>query len=246
LTEHWARVDGRPVRSLSAGRIGGLPEIVMLAGMGAPGYLAPWARLSSVWTRATLVDLPGWTRGRARSCDPSVESMATTLAHWLALRDLRNVVLLGHSVGSLVALRTALLDPGRLTGVVLAGPSFPPDVRTPGTLVRRFATTIPREPADEIASIAPSFLSSGGPGLFRLLRDGMDQRPEDQVGELDLPVLVVTGEHDGMAPPAWAQQLSGLARAGSAVVLPGAHNACFPHAEAADVVLRSSVEAWAA
>ena len=184
LTENWDRVDGQPVRSLSLGRRTGLPEIVMLAGMGAPGYLAPWVRLSSEWTRATVVDLPGWTRGRARSCAPdrgrawpprwptgSRPGTCATSCCW-AIRSGRS-----SSCGP------RCWSTERLSGVVLAGPSFPPDVRRARTLSWRFVTTIPREPADEIASIAPSFLSSGGPGLFRLLSDGMAQRPEDQRGQ---------------------------------------------------------------
>lgn len=217
----------------------------MLAGMGAPGYLAPWVRLSSEWTRATVVDLPGWSRGGARSCASSVASLATSLAHWLKARDLRDVVLLGHSIGSQAVLRTALLVQERLRGVVLAGPCFPPHLRRAGPLLWRILTTIPREPGDEIESIAPSFISSGGPGLFRLLHDGMGKRSEDLVGRLDVPVLVVTGEDDGLAPPSWARHMSDLARTGSLVVLPGAHNACFPHAEAADSALRATVERWA-
>lgn len=217
----------------------------MLAGMGAPGYLAPWVRLSSEWTRATVVDLPGWSRGGARSCAPTVADLTTALAHWLEVRDLRDVVLLGHSIGSQTVLQTALMVQERLRGVVLAGPSFPPDIRRGGALTRRIFTTIPKEPPDEIEAIAPSFLSSGGPGLFRLLHDGMGQRPEDHIGRLDVPVLVVAGEHDGLAPPSWARHLSGLARNGSFVVLPGAHNACFPHVGAADAALRAAVERWA-
>ena len=135
----------------------------MLAGMGAPGYLAPWVRLSSEWTRATVVDLPGWSRGGARSCAPTVADLTTALAHWLEVRDLRDVVLLGHSIGSQTVLQTALMVQERLRGVVLAGPSFPPDIRRGGALTRRIFTTIPKEPADEIEAIAPSFLSSGGP-----------------------------------------------------------------------------------
>ena len=217
----------------------------MLAGMGAPGYLAPWARLTSEWTRATVVDLPGWSRGRARSCAASVVGISTALANWLQARDLRNAVLLGHSTGAQAVLRTALQAQERVGGVVLAGPGLPPEIRRPAPLTREIFATIPREPADEIESIAPSFLSSGGPGLFRLLRDGMVQRPEDLVGELDVPVPVLTGEHDGLAPPAWARHLSQLARTGTLVVLPGAHNACFPYADAADVALHATVERWA-
>jgi pimeloyl-ACP methyl ester carboxylesterase len=218
----------------------------MLAGMGAPAYLAPWVRLTSRWTRATVVDLPGWSRGGARSCPPKVADVATSLAHWFEVRDLHDVVLLGHSIGSQAVLRTAFSVRQRLRGVVLAGPCFPPSIRRAGPLLWQILTTIPREPADEILSIAPSFLSSGGPGLFRMLHDGLGQRPEDLVGRLDVPILVVTGERDGLAPPAWARHLAEAARTGTLAVLPGAHNACFPHADAADAILRTTVERWAA
>jgi len=73
----------------------------------------------------------------------------------------------------------------------------------------------------------------------------MGQRLEDHIGRLDVPVLVVTGQADGLAPPSWARHLSQIARAGSLVVLPGAHNACFPHAEAADAALLTAVQRWA-
>jgi pimeloyl-ACP methyl ester carboxylesterase len=53
-----------------------------------------------------------------------------------------------------------------------------------------------------------------------------------------MPSVVITGQHDGFAPPAWARHLAELASA-PYVILPGAHNGCFPHAQAADAALRS-------
>lgn len=232
------------MRSLTAGRVGELPEIVLLPGLGAPGYLAPWARLSSTWTRATVLDLPGWRGGRARSCPPTLRGVATATARWLEVSDRRGVVLLGHSTGAQSVLRTALLVPERVAGVVLAGPTFDPAVRTLRTVVPTAVRTFSHEVPDEVPVAAPSYLSSGGFPLLRFLLSGLRDRPEDLVPLLRAPVLVVTGELDGLAPPAWARYLAGLAGA-PCVVLPGAHNACFPFAEEADAALREAVTGWA-
>lgn len=189
------------MRSLTAGRVGELPEIVLLPGLGAPGYLAPWARLSSTWTRATVLDLPGWRGGRARSCPPTLRGVATATARWLEVSDRRGVVLLGHSTGAQSVLRTALLVPERVAGVVLAGPTFDPAVRTLRTVVPTAVRTFSHEVPDEVPVAAPSYLSSGGFPLLRFLLSGLRDRPEDLVPLLRAPVLVVTGELTGSRRP---------------------------------------------
>ncbi|MEE6274121.1 alpha/beta fold hydrolase [Georgenia sp. MJ206] len=239
-------VDGRPVRSLSAGEVRGLPEVVFVPGLGAPGYIAPWARAASAWTRATVLDLPGWHHGRARACEPTVHGLAAGIVRWLEASGKRDVILLGHSTGAQGVLRAALLAPERLAGVVLAGPTFVPSSRTVPSLVARALTTLPREAGGELPAAVPSYVSSGGVPLLRLLLDAMADRPEDAAPELralGIPTLVTTGWRDGFAPAAWSRHLAELAGA-RAVVLPGAHNACFPYPREADAALREAAEDW--
>jgi pimeloyl-ACP methyl ester carboxylesterase len=236
LVEVTTTVAGRPVRALTAGRSRGRPEIVLLPGLGAPGYLAPWARQSARWTRATLLDLPGWRAGRARSCAPGLDPIAATTGSWLEATDRHGVILLGHSTGAQSVLRTALHMPDRVAGVVLAGPTFAPDVRTTPALLRRALATIVRETPTELMAVGPSYLHSGVLPLLRFLLSALPDRPEELVPRLTVPVLVVTGEHDGFASPEWAHQLARLASA-PCVVLPGAHNAPFPYPQEADAAL---------
>jgi pimeloyl-ACP methyl ester carboxylesterase len=238
-----AEVAGRPVRVLIAGTPTHLPEVVLLPGLGAPGYLAPWVRQMATWTRATVLDLPGWRWGRATSCRPTVAGVGAAAAGWLTEQDRRDVVLLGHSTGAQAAIRTALLVPDRLVGVVLAGPTFDPAARTIPTLLRRGASTLMHERPGEVPAVLPSYLHSGGYGVLRMLLDGLRDRPEDVAGQLRVPVLTVTGERDGFAPPAWAHHLASVT-AGRCIVLPGAHNACFPFHVQADTALREAVLTW--
>lgn len=225
------------VRSLGAGCRGDLPEVVFLAGLGAPGYLAPWARDSSRWTRTTVVDLPGWRAGRAHGCAPTLNAVARATARWLEVTDRNGIILLGHSTGAQAVLMAALQVADRISGLVLAGPTFDPTIRSMPALARRAARTIRREPAGELGAVVPSYVASGGRPLMRFIRSATSDRPEDRVAGLSMPSVVITGEHDGFAPPSWAERLAALADA-PCVILPGAHNACFPHARDADAALR--------
>jgi pimeloyl-ACP methyl ester carboxylesterase len=236
-------VTGRRVRSLVAGQATDLPEVVLLPGLGAPGYLIPWARRLASWTRVTVLDLPGWRWGRATACPPTVAGIGAAAAGWLVERQRPDVVLLGHSTGAQAALRTALLVPDRLVGVVLAGPTFDPAARSITPLLRRAVSTLAHERPGEVPAVLPSYLHSGGCGVLRMLLDAVRDRPEDRAGQLRVPVLTMTGERDGFAPPAWAHQLAILA-AGRCAVLPGAHNFCFTHPVQADAALREAVRKW--
>ena len=136
-----------------------------------------------------------------------------------------------HLVGSLHR-RPGRLEDGRalpelIRGLVLAGSTLDPDARTMPALLRRAIRTLPHEVLAELPAVIPSYIASGGRPLLRLIRSAMVDRPEDQVHQLTMPSVVITGQHDGFAPPAWARHLAELASA-PYVILPGAHNGCFP------------------
>lgn len=236
-------VDGRPIRSLAAGRRLELPEVVLLPGMGAPGYLAPLTREIAAWTQATLLDLPGWRLGRARGCAPTLTGVAAATARWLETADREGIILLGHGSGAQSVLHTALLAPERVTGVVIAGCTFDPPPRKFRGLVRRISATLPREAVGEIGIVGPSYLASGGVPFVRFLRTALADRPEDTITKLAMPILIITGQDDGLAPPSWAQHLAVLASA-PFVVTPGAHNAPYTYPEEANVALHQAVERW--
>ena len=149
---------------------------------------------------------------------------------------------MGHSTGAQSVLRTALLAPERVAGLVLFSPTFDPPARKFRILVRRAVETLRREDPGEIGVVAPSYLS-GGVQFFRFLRTALLDRPEDIIANVSVPILVITGEDDPLAPPSWAQHLATLASA-RLVVMPGAHNACYPYPSEADAALRQAVELW--
>ena len=242
LSEAWTSVDGRAVRSLSAGELDGAPEVILLPGLGAPGYLAPLVRELASWTRASLLDLPGWNVLPPRASASTVRGVAAVAARWLEISDRRDVVLVGHSSGAQSALHAIPLIPDRVFGLVLAGPTLDPRARNPAKLMLRLVRTVAREKLAELPAVMPAYLRSGGLSWLRLVSSSVTDRPEDVQTPVP-PTLVVTGERDRFAPPAWAGQLARLMSC-RCVILPGAHNTCFTFPHTAAAVLHEAVINW--
>jgi pimeloyl-ACP methyl ester carboxylesterase len=228
---------------LSTGTPKGLPDVVLLPGLGATGYLVPWARHASSWTRVSVLDLPGWRGGRARSCNPTLVDVARTTARWLETTGRDDVVLVGHSTGAQVALLATALAPGRVSGLALAGPTFDPAARSLPAAARRALATVRHESAGVAEVTVPSYVRSAGLPLLQFIRSALDDRPEDHVRAAETPVLVITGRQDPFCPVPWAEHLADLAGTVPHVV-DGGHTAQYHDPGTADDLLHRAVRVW--
>jgi pimeloyl-ACP methyl ester carboxylesterase len=215
------------VRSYTARAGESGPETVVLPGLGAVDYLAPW--LAAARTPTTLLDLPGYWSGRAHSCRPSIAAIAARCVDWLAATGRRGIVLAGHSTGAQSAIRVAAQCPERVGSLLLVAPTFVPTARTTRGLLRLGAATFLREDPGEIRALLPPYLRAGAAPVVALLADGLRDAPEQPAATIRVPTGVVAGRRDRLAPPWWAEQLADLA-GGRATVAPGAHNVCYTSA----------------
>lgn len=218
----WHEVAGRRVRSVVVGTPRrGVPELVLVPGLGALGYLQPTVRACAAWTRVHLLDVPGFGHRSTARCPADLGRLGGTVAHWLAQVPPEPVLLLGHSTGAQVALRAALQH--EVHALVLGGVTFSPAGRRLLPLLGQVLRTLPHEQPAELPAVLPYYLR-GALRLPQLLRSALADRPEDAVGDVAAPVHVVRGRHDALCPQDWADQLATRARAGRAYVLPGGHN----------------------
>src|SRR4051794_41377785 len=96
------------MRSRTVGELrAGVPEVVVLPGLAVANYLLPAVRALGSWTRAHLVELPGFSGSGEPPHPLDVPQFADALAQWLAGSGLDRVVLAGHSSGTQVAARVA-------------------------------------------------------------------------------------------------------------------------------------------
>jgi pimeloyl-ACP methyl ester carboxylesterase len=138
LERHRDTSAGR-MRSRSVGEPRpGVPEVVLVQGMAVADYLMPAVAELGRWTRAHLVELPGYAGSGEPTRKLDVPGYAAAVVEWLDAAEFGPVVLAGHSSGTQVAARAAVkAGPRRVVAVVLASPTVAPIARPlPRMLVR--------------------------------------------------------------------------------------------------------------
>jgi pimeloyl-ACP methyl ester carboxylesterase len=226
--EEWRTAAGRPVRSLVSGAPRhGVPEVVLVPGLGAPGYMLDLLHACGAWTRAQLLDLPGFGSPRTAGCAPELDALTPVAAAWLD-DNVGPVLLAGHSTGAQLALRAAVAAPTRVHALALLDMTFDPPVRrSPLRLAARLRTYLRERPRELVVTV-PTFVRAGA-ALPRYLRSALADEPERHVPAVAAPVLVLRGQHDALCPPEWAEDLARCARFGRLVTVPGAHNTPYTH-----------------
>jgi pimeloyl-ACP methyl ester carboxylesterase len=206
------------------------------------------------------VDLPGHGRSGGAAL-ASIGQMADWLNALLDTTQAGKVVLIGHSMGSLVALEAAARQPQRVVGVALIGTAYPMKV-SPALL----ETAREREPVaiDMVNQWSHSSIaqkpSAPAPGFYvpagsRRLMQRISQRNPEQVfftdfsacndyahGEqaaasLHCPALFLLGRKDMMTPPKAASVLAAAMPDAKVVTLEGSGHALM--AEQPDQVVES-------
>ncbi|MFJ3441131.1 alpha/beta fold hydrolase [Streptomyces sp. NPDC086081] len=226
------RVGAAVVRSAGTRRQDGRDApIVLVPGLGAPGYLLRTLEHCARSGPARLLDVPGFRDPSGQACPETLGPLAETVARWLAVVPQAPVVLAGHSTGAQVALHAAVRAPERVRALVLLSPTFPPHLRRMRPLLGALARTVVHEPPDVVPAVLPTYLKAGPRRLLACVRSAQADAPEDVLPSVACPVTVLAGERDALCPPDWAGHLARRAATGRALRAPGAH--AFPHSHPA-------------
>ena len=243
----------QPPHWIESGR--GTHGLVFLHGVsgGAPGATDLLPRLTPPGWRGLAWDMPGY--GASAAPDPfDFEALTQALLAMLDAAGLDQAVLVGHSMGGMVALQTAATFPNRVSGLVLAccTPAFGTSsgAQQQAFLARRLG------PLDEGASmrelaveLIPTMVGPGGdpqvvrdavdlmaaipPASYRSAMHALtrfDQRAA--LGALTMPALVVAGTHDGVSQPAVLRHMAERIPAARYLELDAGHLAPFEEPEA--------------
>lgn len=187
---------------------------------------------SNTWTpllaalsdfRVIRPDLPGSARSPLLAEPLSIEGYATSLEALLAGLGVESVHLMAHSLGTVVSQHLAVRNPGKIKSLALFGPLVaPPDAARPNIVARaaaaRAGAAAMQEIADAIVKGATSSETKAEqPAVLALVRESVMRQPPEgyaqscealaaaqsaEIERIGVPTLLITGDQDGVAPPA--------------------------------------------
>lgn len=217
-------IDSRPAFLYTGGRPldGTRPPIVLIHGAGHDHSVwnQPARRLAHHGFNVIAPDLPGHGRSAGPAL-PDVPTLADWIARLVSICGFEQAVLVGHSMGSLIALHCAATQPTLVSALVLVGSVAPMPV-APALLE---AARTARERAHAMInqwSFAPASQLGASPSPGMRLVDSnrrLMQRQAEGVLANDLgacnayqdglclaadvrvPTLLICGERDQMTPP---------------------------------------------
>jgi len=217
------------------------PLIVVLPGLGLDDRV--WAPMRQRLTgRVHTVLLPSLGRRSARGLDLRVERQAERLLRELAGQGADAVVLVGHSASCPVVVEAAARSP-IVVGLVLIGPVTDPRALTWPRILGQWLRTISHEHLWEVPVLMPQYWRTGAATMVR----GMDAmrwyRTDQALARLDLPVVVIRGARDRIAPQDWSARLCAIAGGRLQVVGGAAHMVPLTHPDAVVTAVREVASA---
>ncbi|SCW43258.1 alpha/beta fold hydrolase [Ancylobacter rudongensis] len=247
-TLRYSGRDGAPAQvAYRRAGVAGAPVVVLIHGVGmASEVWGPQIVALSVGHDVIALDMPGHGGSSLPPEDARLSDYADQVVALLDGLGLPSAALVGHSMGALVALETALSHPARVRAVAALNAVF---CRTPeqraivtaragsleaegraashaAAVARWFGAPVPVELEASAAQVA-ALLASGDPvGYARTyaLFAASDDAHRDRLASLAVPALFMTADGDANSTPAMSQAMAALAPQGRAEVLQGARH----------------------
>lgn len=201
LTDRWSTINGLRVFS----RVSEFPPspaedalpIIHVHGFGISGrYLEPTARLLARHYPTYIPDLPGHGRSERPLEQPDIPGLATALRDYVDAMDLPRVVVLGNSMGCLIAAEFAHRFPERIERCVLVSPAGGPHNQPLARAAMQLARDGVREPFSLARIALPDYARFGIVNTLRAFHRMTRYPTTERLSTLPVPFLAIIGNHD--------------------------------------------------
>ena len=258
----WLTVCGQKTYAYTGGKAfdARLPTIVFIHG--AQHDHSVWAlqsrHLAHHGYGVLAIDLPGHVKSAGAPLN-SIEDMAAWVIELLDAAGVKQAALVGHSMGSLIALEAAGTQPGRVTKLALIGPAAPMKVGDELLNATRDDEPLAQDMvniwshstyAAKPSSPGPGFWTLGGnlrlmqrikPGVMHADFNACNAYTQGlaRAAQVACPTLLLMGENDVMTMPRAARELTAALKTPRSVLLRACGHSLM--AEQPDAVLENLV-----
>jgi pimeloyl-ACP methyl ester carboxylesterase len=196
--------------------------IVLVHGLSSSRTLKPLIRALGTRRPVFAPDLPGFGMSDQPTRPLDIPGLADALRRWLLDNELAPATIVGVAFGCQVAVDLAAAYPASVDRLVLVGPMFDSEARSPGRLAMRWARNAPRSSPRLAPTIIHDVIDAGPWRSVRTIRQAIDDPIEGKLGDIEAPTLVVRPERDHLVPSEWTERVAELIPESELVVLPKA------------------------
>lgn len=203
------------------------PDIVLVHGLGVSShYMVPTACVLAPYCSVYAVDLPGFGKSAHPPRPLNIPQMADALDAWMGAARLERAAFVGNSIGCQVIVDLAIRYPERVESLVLVGPTFDRRERASvAALMWRVLMDSHWEPKSLSPIIVVDYLSAGLIRIARTLTYALHDPIEAKLPLVEVPTLVIRGEHDAVVTLAWVKRVTQLLPHARLTVIKGASHA---------------------
>ena len=183
----------------------GAATFLLIHGIGmGRSVFADLARRLEHRGRFVAVDLPGYGQAPEPAQTLTMERTADLVAAFLRTHRIGPVVIVGHSMGTQVAVELTARHADLVARLVLVAPTVNVRERSAGWQLLRLIQDLAVESPRVFVVGAREYLRAG-PNLRRKLQAMIVHRPERAYPRVSAPTLVLRGVHDYVAPAEWCR-----------------------------------------
>ncbi|MFC0628198.1 alpha/beta fold hydrolase [Kribbella deserti] len=170
-----------------------------------------------------VISLPGYGLPSRRGDDFRPEALGAVVARELDARGITSAVLVGHSASCQIVVETALARPDLVAGLVLIGPIGDPGASAFWRLAERWVRSAVHEPARLVPTLRRQYVRTGPAAMIRGLRAAQRHDLSRRLEPLAIPVAVLRGKYDRIAPTSWINRVAELAHGAPRTLPSGSH-----------------------
>jgi pimeloyl-ACP methyl ester carboxylesterase len=226
LSSTWTEVGGLRLHArVASGTPPGLPIVLVHGLVVSSRYMLPLARLLAEQAPVFAPDLPGFGKSDHPAAPLDIGQLAEALAGWMRAMGIARAALVGNSMGCQVIAALALRHPALAERAVLIGPTTDRRGRNVLEQARRLIAVGRYEDPSLVGVQLRDIWSAGLRETLATARYAIEDRIESRLAEISMPVLVVSGSRDRIAPPRWAAEVADLLPRGQLRILEGGGHA---------------------
>ena len=187
------------------------PPIVLVHGLGvSTAYLMPTMRKLAARYRVFAPDLPGFGQSEKPLRAMGIEKLAEALHGWMDARGVGRAIFVCNSMGCQVAVELATRQPELVHRLVLSGPTMDPSAGSAFVQILRLLKDALGERPSLWLLASFDYFRAGPLRVLESLRLAIADHVERKLSRVRVPVLLVRGSSDPVAPRRWLNEMAAL------------------------------------